>query len=328
MESGTTGVIKVELFFIINEQAGNGKGKKVWEKLRKELHTPFSFYITNHHGHATTIARKIASNFQLTGQKILLIAVGGDGTIHEVVNGVIGFNHVYVGAIGAGSGNDFSREYFTFHTAYEIDEFIKGNEQSLQQFDSGMVKWSTGQSIHFVNNSGIGFDAFVAKLANHSTIKKRLNKMGLGKFSYVYFVLLGLFTFKLFTLTVEQNGSQRKYEKVWFATVSNQPYFGGGMKISPQSDPMDGKLELTIVYNLSRLKLLLMFVTVFFGSHTRLQEVVQQKGDQFTLYINDELPCHADGEVMGVTKNNSRIDYVVQKKSWMSIKRNSEFMKK
>lgn len=310
----------MELFFIINEHAGNGKGKKIWKKFKKELKTPFSYYKTNKNGHAITLARELANTSQPSGQKILVIAIGGDGTIHEVVNGVIGYDHVYVGAIGAGSGNDFSRGYFTFQSAQQVNEFLS-NEQPFEKFDSGLLNWVNDKQVHFVNNSGIGFDAFVAEQANQSTIKKRLNKIGLGKFCYVYFVLLGLFTFKLFSITVEQNGVRRKYEKVWFATISNQPYFGGGMKISPKSDPKDGRLELTIVYDLSRIKLLFMFITVFFGSHTRLREVVQENSDQFTLYINDELPCHTDGEIIGTTKKGSRIQYIVRQKSWSAVKR-------
>ncbi|WP_419096035.1 hypothetical protein [Rossellomorea pakistanensis] len=54
------------------------------------------------------------------------------------------------------------------------------------------------------------------------------------------------------------------YENTWFITCSNQPYYGGGMIISPEAKPDDGKLNLTIVYNLSRYKLLLVFLSVFF----------------------------------------------------------------
>lgn len=308
----------MKLHFVINEFAGNGRGKKVWNRIREDLTSPFSYSTTQYNGHASEIANQLAKDAFEDGQDILIIAIGGDGTIHEVVNGLIGYQHVQLGVVSAGSGNDFSRCYFTFQSGNEIDVFLSLSQdtQMIQEFDCGIVEWENGREVRFVNNSGIGFDAFVGDQANRSNIKKYLNKIGLGKLSYIYFVVLGLLTFELFDITVEQNGIKKTYKKVWFACVSNQPYFGGGMKISPQSKPNDGRLELTIVYNLSRLKLLLVFITVFFGTHTRLKEVVQVNGEKFTLYINDELHCHTDGEIIGMTKKGSQLHYFVQSNCW------------
>ncbi|MFC7686775.1 diacylglycerol/lipid kinase family protein [Ureibacillus sp. GCM10028918] len=313
----------MKLHFVINERAGNGKGARVWKKLKGELKSPFSQHITNYKGHGSKIAQQIAT--ANAGELNLIIAIGGDGTIHEVVNGVIDCPNVYVGAIQAGSGNDFSRSFPTFKSAQEIDELLPENNRKCKSYDCGHIEWNE-KEFGFVNNSGIGFDAFVANAANLSSFKDQLNTLGLGKFSYAYYVLKGLFTFKLFELIVEQDGILRKYDNVWFVTVSNQPFFGGGMKISPKSIPNDGLLELSIVYNLSRLKLLLLFATVFFGAHTKLKEFVQLQGEQFTLYINEELPCHADGEILGLTKNYSKIYYTVYKRCWNMLTKNSDSM--
>lgn len=307
----------MELHFVVNEFAGNGKGKSVWQQLQKELTTAYTYTITKYTGHATAIAKQICEKTAYSEQSILLVAIGGDGTIHEVLNGVIGYQNIFVGAVCAGSGNDFSRGYTSFKTAQQIEGFL--SECSYQEMDCGEIQLGRHKK-YFINNTGIGFDAFVAYKTNQSKIKKRLNKFGLGKLSYIYFVLYCLVTYKLFNLNLQQNGEQKSYEKVWFATVSNQPYFGGGMKISPKSRPNDGVLELTIVYNLSRIKLLIMFVTVFFGAHTRLKEVIQLSGDSFTLYVDEQLPCHTDGEIIGTTNSESAITYTVSSKSWKIAK--------
>ncbi|QCR33297.1 diacylglycerol kinase family protein [Lysinibacillus sp. SGAir0095] len=308
----------MKLHFIINERAGNGKGKRVWKNLENELKSPYAHHLTKYKGHGSEIAEQIAQKAGSSEETYSIIAIGGDGTIHEVVNGVQDYPNVSIGAVGAGSGNDFSRSFTSFQTAQEIDHYFNEENHEFKAYDCGNVTWNK-EDIRFVNNSGIGFDAFVAASVNHSKLKKRLNKIGFGKLSYMFYVLRGLVTFKLFEIRVEQDGLQRTYENVWFVTVSNQPYFGGGMKISPKSVPNDGLLELSIVYNLSRLKLLLMFITVFFGTHTKLKEFVQVQGEQFAIYINDELPCHADGEVLGITKKDSKLVFNVKKKCWNMI---------
>lgn len=299
-------------------RAGNGKGERVWKKLKNELKSSYFEYSTNYKGHGREIAKQIARKASGSEEVNLIIAIGGDGTVHEVVNGVIGFQNIYVGVIRAGSGNDFSRCFPTFQSAQEINQLVQENKLQFVSYDSGNIEWDK-ENIQFVNNSGIGFDAFVADSVNASSAKKLLNKLGLGKLSYAYYVLRGLFTFELFEVTVNRDGEQTNYKNVWFVTVSNQPYFGGGMKISPNSIPYDGMLELSIVHNLSRLKLLLMFITVFFGTHTRLKEFVQVQGEQFTLYIDKELPCHTDGETLGLSKKNSRLRYNVQKNQWKML---------
>ncbi|SOC03438.1 YegS/Rv2252/BmrU family lipid kinase [Ureibacillus xyleni] len=305
----------MELHFIINEFAGNGKGKIVWQKLRKELKCTYSFHITKYNEHAKEIAQQLSEEASANGENILIIVVGGDGTIHGVLNGVMGFQDVFVGNVAAGSGNDFSRGYFSFQTAKQIEQFILQNDCTYKEMDSGVFKINTIQKC-FINNAGIGFDAFVANLANQSKLKKGLNSVGLGKLSYVYFLLHGLFKFKLFDLTVCIEGVEKSYKNVWFVTICNQPYFGGGMKISPKSKPDDGLLEVILVHNLSRIKLLLLFVTVFFGAHTRLKAVVQTSAVNVKISVKEQILCHTDGEIIDTSTKNSLIEFEVQPKSW------------
>ena len=90
---------------------------------------------------------------------------------------------------------------------------------------------------YFVNSLGAGFDAEVVKLTNESKMKKYFNKIGLGSLAYVGSVIRLLFSYKLTNMIVELDERTYKFEKVWFVTVSNQPFYGGGMKIAPKADP-------------------------------------------------------------------------------------------
>ena len=210
-----------------------------------------------------------------------------------MLNGAASFENVYIGAIAAGSGNDFKRGFATFENAKQIEQFVKFINATSH--DYGIAQFN-GESKLFVNNFGVGFDALVAIKANESKLKKILNRFKLGKLSYAYFVISALFTFKPFQLTVLQDGQKQIVENVWFATISNQPYFGGGMNLSPASNTSDGKLEVTIVSNLSKWKLLLLFGSVFFAKHTKMKEVHQFVCKEVTLTVDKQMPTHADGE--------------------------------
>ena len=288
------------LFFIINEKAGNGSGRKVWNKVKHELDEKkanYRSFQTKHPLHAEQLARQLCSMYH---DKIkAVIAVGGDGTVHEVVNGMAGYPTIPVGFIPAGSGNDLSRGLGLPKSPLEaLSLILKSRRGKL--FDIGQYKLKgSSKKNYFVNSIGTGFDAAVSKLTNESKIKKYLNKVGLGSLAYVGAVIFLLFTYELTDIVVDLDGVIIRYENVWFVTLSNHPYYGGGMKIAPKANPKDGLLDITIVYNLSRLKLLLLLFTVFFGKHTSLREVVQHQGRRVSIRSDDAMLLHADGEVIG-----------------------------
>ncbi|KGR74722.1 diacylglycerol/lipid kinase family protein [Ureibacillus manganicus] len=307
----------MEVHFIINEKSGSGNGRKVWSKLKNQLNIKFFEHITQFSGHALQLSKSISIEFLKRNEKALIVAVGGDGTIHEVINGIDPQSKLYIGFVKAGSGNDFSRTFQSFETANDIEQFLK--TPSGSKMDCGQLVYFE-EARKFVNNAGIGFDAFVTLKASHSKIKRLLNKIGLGKLSYGFSTIIALFTFKRFNVEVEVDGNLYNFNKAWFVTVSNQPYFGGGMKLSPDSKPNDGELEVTIVNNLTHLKLLLLFVTVFFGAHTKLTAVTQFKGKTFHVRVSDPLYFHTDGEVIGST--NASLTYQIIKENWICVDNN------
>lgn len=287
----------MELVFIVNEEAG--KGAMTWQTLKRALTMPYRLYMTQYPQHATDLVTQLAQTYSA----LCIIAVGGDGTIHEVLQGAISYPHVVVGVCSAGSGNDFARAFPTFQHAAQIERWYEYQRVKMQDI-------GTFNDRIFMNNAGVGFDAYVVQLANQSKLKKRLNRLALGKLSYVYYLVKGLLTYEPFTIYV----NDRRYENVWFVTISNQPYFGGGMKISPHSKTDDGMLECTIVHRLSRVKLLSVFATVFFGGHTRFQEVTQLQCDAFTLQLQQEMCCHVDGEAF--TQAALCVNVAVKPQSW------------
>ncbi|WP_066292146.1 diacylglycerol/lipid kinase family protein [Bacillus sp. FJAT-29937] len=292
------------LYFIINPQAKNGDCQKVWRKLERillEQKIPYMAFFTEYRGHAKEIVRSIAGKTE--GNPAAIIAVGGDGTMHEVINGAAPFHHVHVSFIPGGSGNDFSRGFnIPKNPSKALIALLHQLEQEDTAFvDIGKISIENNRELYFINNMGAGFDALISKEVNHSKIKGVLNRLSLGKFVYVYFLLKNLFTYKKTHIDLKVDGSDYSFPSAWFVTVSNQPYYGGGMKISPDASPFDGKLNITVVHNLSRIKLLLIFITVFWGGHTGFKEVSFLTGRNIQINSDSPLHVHADGEDIGLT---------------------------
>lgn len=289
------------IYFVINPQAKNGYCQKVWRKLEKillEKNITYMAFFTEYSGHAKEITQMIARRAE--GTEVIVVAVGGDGTMNEVINGAACLQNVKVAFIPGGSGNDFSRGFGVrknpVHAFYELIERL---EQEATLVDTGKIMKKDKEDIYFVNNMGVGLDALVSRDVNRSKMKRVLNRLSLGKFVYVYFLMKNLFTYKCTTVEIKIDGKSYLFDSAWFVTVSNQPFYGGGMKISPDASPFDGLLNITVVHNVSRLKLLFLFITVFWGGHTSIKEVEMFIGRTVSIHSINPLYAHADGEDIG-----------------------------
>lgn len=302
----------MDIVFIVNPTAGNGAALRKWHKFSGAADFPYEYFLTHSAGHAFRLVGKLAER----RRKTLVIGFGGDGTMREIAAAAAGAELLYIASVPAGSGNDFARSFSCFSGAQQISRFLACPAGVLT--DIGQVGVRPEQL--FASSSGLGFDAAVAHAVNHSRMKPWLNKLGLGNLAYLIFVVTTLFAFKKFNLTVESDGALYHYEDVWLATVSNQPYFGGGMKISPRSSAHDGQLELTVVHRLPRLKLLAVFGTVFSGSHTKFPEVKQFSGRHFALAVDRPVPRHLDGDGAGMADAQGKLEFRVSAKQWQQAK--------
>jgi diacylglycerol kinase (ATP) len=308
--------------FIINPKARNGYCLKIWEKVEIRLkveQVSYQAQLTEYPGHATILAKQIAT--ENLEQKII-IAVGGDGTLHEVINGIVIEKNVIIGFIPGGSGNDFSRGFLIPSDPEEalkvILDLLKDDPSLV---DVGKILMND-QTIHyFINNMGVGFDAVISYEVNQSTMKGLLNKLSLGRLVYVYFLLKKLFTYKTTPINLSIDGEMHIFEQTWFVTVSNQPYYGGGMKIAPGAVPDDGLFDITVVHQLARWKLLLVFISVFWGKHIHFKEVKTYTGKVVSIQSPTALFVHADGEHIGITPLSihlqaKEVKMLTRRRSW------------
>ncbi|GGE06018.1 diacylglycerol kinase [Marinithermofilum abyssi] len=272
---------------IVNPVSGNGKGVKIVSPLEKELkrkQVPYEIRWTQYPGHASKLAEEASRRPEVKA----VVAVGGDGTVHEVANGLAGTD-IPLGYVPAGSGNDFARAHgIPRHPLKALERILKGEPFTVDTA-------ACGERV-LVNTAGIGFDGEVAKWVNQSRWKKWL-----GKFAYVLGVIrvLRRFTPRKVWLTVD--GQEHVMDGVWLIAIANIPYYGGGMKICPEASNQDGILDICLVHNISRPLLLALFPRVFQGTHVRHPAAKMMKGKEIRIQSDHPMVIHVDGEIVGET---------------------------
>ncbi|MBY6035133.1 diacylglycerol kinase family lipid kinase [Fictibacillus nanhaiensis] len=295
-------------FFIIN--ANNEKAVKTFKRLGKELNNegiPYRTFYTEHAGHAVEIAKKIT---YINKESIrAIIAVGGDGTIHEVFNGIKGQSDIQLGFISGGSGNDIVR--VMTNQVKDIKSqisYLKRNRTIKS--DAGVLRLLGRSKISqvFLSAVGIGLDGEVAKYTNEAPYKKYLHKLKLGTLAYVFALFKVLKSYKPVSLEMEIDGHHHHFHSVWLVAIGNMPYYGGGMKICPDAKHNDGKFDICVVHQISLVKLLILFVSVFWGGHVKVKGVSQYTGKRITVTTDRPVAIHADGEYKGTTPVSIEVD--------------------
>jgi len=305
------------VYVIKNGNPASLNSQQVWkraEKILKKEAILYSVFVTKYAGHAKVIAEDLLRE---TSIRTLLLVVGGDGTMHEVINGAAPYPHAIVACIPAGSGNDYARGVQKTLNVKEAIKLIQKPDEA-SRIDLGQMQ-SKGNKCYFMNSLGLGFDASICEVVNRSKWKPQFQKWKLGKFIYLYYFLKQLFIFKPFSLQVEVDGRHEEYDHVWLIVVANQPYFGGGLKVSPNSTTNDGKFHVLVVNNLSARMFLLVFATIFWGGHLRLSKWVRHfTCNEIKLETEQTVPIQADGEVIGDSIISAKI---IPKKLLVTSKR-------
>ncbi len=291
------------LNFIINPNARTGQGLKTWnelEKTLKERKVIYQAFLTRYRGHAANITEKLLSE---TTHSTLVI-LGGDGTINEVISKIADPASVTLAYIPIGSSNDFARGMNISHNPQEALAHILSPSRfsylSIGRLDYGK------RSRRFAVSAGFGLDAEVCCRIAFSRLKIVLNKLSLGKFSYVGIALQSLMfnTPKKMVITLDDSRSV-SFKKVYFAAAMNQKYEGGGFMFCPDADPMDEYLDIIVAEGLSRLKIFCLLPTAFFGRHTGFSGIHVYRCRKAVMKSEVPLPFHTDGEPVSLMRQVS-----------------------
>jgi len=279
---------------IVNPVAGAYSTRRKWpviSKLLKHIGLSFDFEYTEGVGHAIELARAAASD----GYRYL-VAVGGDGTVNEVANGILyatGAASTALGIVSTGTGSDFARsvgiprDYATACSTLTSPRRLA--------IDAGVVEYqSKGQTLRrfFVNAAGVGFDAAVVKET------ERLPKYFGGTIPYLAGLARTLFSYKNKPVILKVE-NEVESGRVLNVVVANGGYLGGGMHIAPRAELGDSLLDVVIVGDMGKFELLKELPTVYKGTHIYHPKVRMVKATHITVDSPERMLVHADGELLG-----------------------------
>lgn len=288
-----------EWLVLVNPNAGNGKGKKDWDRisaLLKEEDLPFTVKFTERKGHAIILTLEgITAGFRK------IITVGGDGTLNEVVNGVFSndtcpTNDISLALIPVGTGNDWGR---MFGIPLDYEKAIKIiRDNKLMLHDIGLVSYYEGtgkKKRYFINIAGLGFESVVVRRTN---IQKERGRS--GKAIYFYNLLMSLLSYKNTKAEIIIDGEKINAD-VFSINIGNGRYCGGGMRQTPNALPDDGVLDVTIINGMGKFEIIRNLKILYDGTILNHSKIDGYKGKNIKVSSDSVIYTEADGESLGHT---------------------------
>lgn len=281
-----------EIRVILNPLAGRGYAGRVADEIShafRALGADYEMVYTTAHGEAIDLARRAMDDGVKT-----VVAVGGDGTSHEVMNGMIAASSDgevvgIMGCIPAGSGNDFA---VSSGAPEQIEAacrmIVEGRTRCV---DVGHLNIDGTVSRYFDNTLGIGFDGLV-------TIEAKKFKRARGMALYVPVVLKTIFVdIRPPMVEIEYDG-QALRQRILMVVVSNGPREGGSFYVAPDAKTDDGLFDLVVTESMSRLAMLGIVPKFMNGSHVQTSHVTLKRAKHIVISSDENLWLHADGEIL------------------------------
>lgn len=279
---------------IVNPSAGGGSTGKKWphiSELLSDAGLSFDHEFTEGVGHGTDIAKEaVAKGYEL------VIAVGGDGTVNEVVNGLVdegGKGRATLGIISMGTGGDAARSLGIPRDYPQACRLLA--HPGGRVIDLGAVEYAVGRERVqrlFFNTAGLGFDAAVVER------QKDFPGIFKGTLPYVICLLLTMGGYHNKKVTLDIEGAKEEH-RVFLVVVNNGRYFGGGMKVAPNADVCDGLLDVIVIGDVSKPKFLWNFPKVYRGTHITHPKISARWAKSIEVDSIERVLLQLDGELVG-----------------------------
>jgi diacylglycerol kinase (ATP) len=280
--------LKTEL--IINQTAGGGKPEKLLPEIFKNfdaMNLPYHTSWTTSSGGATELARQAADNGANP-----IISVGGDGTINEIINGILtSQNQPALGIISAGWANDFIKSTSIPTDIYQACQVIKKGK--TKNIDVGLIN----NRIYFANVCGIGFDAEIAALANQIKTDHPHWK-ALSAYVYVFATIRKLLPTLPYFQTKVTIDNQVIEGQMLFLAIANGRIEGGKFNIAPEAEIDDGLLDICLVGKMGRIRCLYLLPKAIQGTHRDVQEVSFFRGKEILVESEKPITAQVAGEML------------------------------
>lgn len=286
-------------YFIVNRNSRSGKGKKIWEKIEEELKrsgAAYEAYLTQRPGDAKKFAKELSEGKQKVPGTI--VAVGGDGTVNEVLDGLCCERAITFGYIPAGSGNDLARSLKLPQSPQKALQHIL-SPKGYRLIDYGVVSYGSEEVAHrrFAVSNGMGFDAAVCHEILYSKTKKKLAPYHMGKMVYLAVGLKRLILAKPVTGYLVLDGMRKvEFNHIYFISTHIHPYEGGGFRFAPNADCTDGLLDVSVFNSDSKKKLFAVLVHAYIGNRKRGKGLRSFQCREVRMHVDTPVPVHVDGE--------------------------------
>ncbi len=274
---------------ILNPHGGVKTGRTILKKIKPVFDaagSELNVYETEHAGHA----KELAYSLDYTGYEGLC-AIGGDGTMHEVVNGMLARpdkRQLPIGLITGGTGNSFMRDVNCLDSVVAAKRVVTGRKRPV---DVAKVD-ANGETLYAFNIIGWGMPTEINR------ISEKLRWMGGQRYNVASIIEVMKNKQRLATLVIDGN---RIVGNFGFIMGCNTIHTGKGMKMAPLAQVDDGYIDLIIVHKAGRMKLLNMFPKVFSGSHIGDPAVQYKQVTEFSIIPDEPHELNIDGEMIGST---------------------------
>lgn len=291
---------------LINPASSSGKGLAVWEKVQAELDRRKIAYVPHilmGKNEATTITKQLTTDLT---EDIHILALGGDGTLNEILNGIVDFSHTKLSCIRSGSGNDFARNMkLISDPVRSLSHMIDDPEEVLLDYGCVLAR-DKERTIEkrFLISCGVGYDADVCAEVEQSSWKRRLNKIRLGKLIYLLIGIKQVFSRKNCKAQLLLDDTKEiEIKHLFFVVSMNHEYEGGGVPFCPKADPTDGLFDICLVRDMPKWKILLAIVLVYFRKHYLFTNISRHCCKKIRLKTKDAQWIHTDGETLGMVND-------------------------
>lgn len=265
---------------VLNPAAGRGRAGQRQEELRRALDAAgldAEIALTERPGHAT----ELAHNALRAGAKVVA-AAGGDGTVHEVAQALVG-TEVALGVLPLGSGNDYLR-------ALGIPNALPAAAAVLARGKSRKVDVAEVNGQFSLNSFGMGVEGQIAADYRRMRFFK-------GEIGYLYATILEVLRFRAFGAEVQGDGWQFS-GRLLSVSAMNGPYAGGGFHLAPQALLDDGALDVGLIGDYPRLVRFVVLPKTRDGTYLNLSRVHAKKAQRIMIRSDRPLPVHMDGELL------------------------------
>lgn len=298
-------------YFIVNPAASGGKAGKRWPGIKRQLMTEglaFDYQLTGRPGDATVLSQEALKK----GYNVI-VAVGGDGTLNEVANGFFQVdentrNKAALGLVPEGTGGDFAR---LMNISRDIKacagRIVRGEvcriDVAYASFhSSGLDSASETSNRYFFNTADVGLGGATIALTH------RLRKLLGGFLSYFAAMVFSMVFYRNREITAVIDDNVTWTGKMVTLVVANGQYFGGGMKITPLALPDDGLLDILLIADVSKPRLLVNAHRVYKGAHLDIKGVQLFRGRKISIQTsNNNVLFQLDGEQPGKAPVEIRI---------------------